>query len=218
MTPPPASPHPRREPGALALLLCSCRRRHPPPLGAARARRVPSVAAPSSAPPACDAAADLHQEPASPRRQLLPPRLSATPVDAVQGTHGVVISRPSPVGSCVPRPSSWSSDARADPAAFLYSSRLEHLPLATTFVFYCCFAGEHRSPPCCLAFASRFRPRECLLSLGFDKMPSIPTFSMYIYTKTGPSSTAGTFVPLPSPWIRQVLLQQVYLYRHLRNR
>uniref|UniRef100_A0A8R7NYF7 Uncharacterized protein n=1 Tax=Triticum urartu TaxID=4572 RepID=A0A8R7NYF7_TRIUA len=31
-------------------------------------------------------------------------------------------------------------------------------------------------------------------------------------------STARTFVPLPSPWIRQVPLQQVYLYRRLRNR
>ena len=129
--------------------------------------------------------------PASPslpprRPSLLPPRLSATPMDAVQGTHGVVISWPSPVGSCVPPPSSWSSDARADPAAFLYSSRLEHLPLNTTFVFCCCFTDEHRPPPRCFSFASRLRPRERLQSLGFDKLPSTTTFTMYIYTEMRP--------------------------------
>jgi len=48
--------------------------------------------------------------------------------------------------------------------------------------------------------------------LPAPKSASTTTFAMYIYTKTGPTSTARTFVPLPSPWIRQVPLQQVYLY------
>ena len=93
-------------------------------------------------------------------------------------------------GRQVPVPRPWMAASRVPLQLVRFAS-------STTTVKYL-FARPSSSTTC--------------VRLPAPKSASTTTFAMYIYTKTGPTSTARTFVPLPSPWIRRVPLQQVYLY------